>query len=113
MIPASQKITIYKGVDFYFQLTWKDSTETAIPITGWTVQCDVRKSPTGDVEFSLNPEITDGAAGEVTMELTKTETDALTAGRYRYDLVFTTSAGERVGPLISGPVVVTELNSQL
>jgi hypothetical protein len=113
MTPGTQKITIYKGVDFYFRLNWKDANEDAIPITGWSVQCDVRTSPTAEIAFSLNPEITDGAAGEVTMELSKTETDALTAGKYEYDLVFTTEAGERVGPLIKGPLFVKELNSQL
>ena len=113
MEPAKPTITIYKGVDFFYKVIWKDANETEIPITNWTVQCDVRKSPSTAIAFSLNPVITDGAGGEVTMSLTKTETDALTCGSYRYDLVFTTEAGERVGPLIAGRLFVKELNSQL
>lgn len=115
MIPGNYDITIFKGISFYNQIVWTDNATTpvAINITGWTPQCDVRRSPSRDVVFSITCAIPTGTDGATNLTMTKTQTDALTAGTYKYDLVFTNTSSERVGPLISGKVTVVELNSQL
>jgi hypothetical protein len=112
MIAGKLDLEIKKGCTFYKVLTWEDSAGTPIDITGWTPQCDARKSLSGDVEFDLGVTVTDGAAGEFTMEISDEDTAELTAGSYRYDLIFDKPDGTRSEPVIEGRVVVKQVNSQ-
>ena len=113
MNPGPLDITIWKGIDFSRELIWEAPLGTAVPITGWTAYCDVRRSPSKAVAFSLTCTIPTGTDGRTVLTLTAAQTDALTAGDYRYDLVFLNDSSERVGPLIAGTITVVELNTQL
>ena len=113
MTPGAYNITIYRGIDFNREIIWTGASGVAVPITGWTAQCDVRVSPNQEVAFSFTTDIPTGTDGKTTLALTKAQTDVLNVGTYYYDLVFTNDSSQRVGPLISGTVTVVELNSQI
>lgn len=113
MNPGAYNFTIYKGITFARSFVWKDSASVAVPITGWTAYLDARRSPSKAVAFSLTCTIPTGTDGKTVVAYTAAQTDALTAGDYKYDLVFLNDSGERVGPLVAGTITVEELNTQL
>jgi hypothetical protein len=79
-----------------------DSTNVAVDITGYTVYAEVRRTVSGDLVLDLEPEITDAAAGEITIELTAAETDDLVPGNYGWDLVLMDTDDKRTGPYVQG-----------
>ena len=113
MNPGPYNFIIWKGIDFSREITWEAPAGTAVPITGWTAYCDARRSPAKAVAFSFTCAIPTGTDGKTVLTLTAAQTDALTAGDYKYDLVFLNDSGERVGPLVAGTITVEELNTQL
>jgi hypothetical protein len=112
MIAGLLDLTINKGSTFYRAFTWKDDAGTPINITGWTIQCDVRKSTSGAFVFSLGGSITDGAAGAFQFLLSDETTNTLQNGLYRYDVIFDKDDGTRTDPVISGNVTVSGVYSQ-
>lgn len=112
MIAGQLDLTINKGSTFYRALTWKDDAGTPINMTGWTIQCDVRKSTSGAYVFSLGGSITDAAAGEFQFLLSDETTDTLQTGNYKYDVIFDKGDGTRTDPVISGNVTVAGVYSQ-
>ncbi len=113
MTPGTLDLTIYKGITFGRTLTCLDADGVAVDLTGYTAQADVRQKPTSPhVSFDLNAAIAvDPTTGVITLSLTDTETDALTAGFYGWDLVLI-NGGDRLGPFIIGGVNVQAVNSQ-
>jgi hypothetical protein len=114
MTPGTLDLTIYKGVRFTRTLTCLDADGVAVDLTGYTAQADVRQKPTSPhVSFNLNPDIPTGTDGVITFEKIETDTDALTAGLYGWDLVLINGDDERLGPFIIGPVYVKDINSKI
>ena len=107
-----------KGATFRRVITWSDSTETAINLSGYSARMQVRESfgasttvaslTTGSGEIALGP-----TNGQITIELSPAETAALPvtadfgdawAGVYDLELV---SAGGEVTRLLEGAFYVT------
>ena len=84
-------LQITRGATFRLVMTAKDSEGTVVPLTGYSVAMQVRRSAGGTLIVDLAPEITDAGAGEVTVELTATETAAIGyTGTFHGDVQFTT-----------------------
>ncbi|MFA7302071.1 MAG: hypothetical protein WC069_07200, partial [Candidatus Shapirobacteria bacterium] len=97
MTPAALNLTIIKGITFGpVLITCKDSGGAAVNLTGWSVTADARQSPSKAVAFSLAPQITDAAAGQITVGFSDEQTNALPAGTFRWDLVLERPTGERL-----------------
>ena len=99
-----------QGATFSFSLTWKDSGGSAVNLTGYTARMKIKK----DVEdtsavLTLTTEnggITlGGALGTIALLATATQTGALDAGNYVYDLEMVLSS--TVTRLIEGNFQVT------
>lgn len=62
------------------------------------------------LSFSLNPSILDAASGKLTIELSDTETAALTEGRYVFSIFIVSSLGIKIriarGKLIVSPSAI-------
>lgn len=116
MTPATLNLTIYRGITFGpIVITCKDSDGVVVDLTGYSVFADARKDPLNvntPIAFSLDPEITDADAGEITMTFTDEQAETKPLGKFGWDLVLQNPAGERLGPFIVGKVTVKLLNTQ-
>ncbi len=114
MQPASLAFTIYKGVTFGpVLITCTDSEGAPVDLTGWTAYATARLlAPGWPGEIDLAPSITNAAAGQITLGMTDDQTQALTTGKFGYDLVLQNPDGERLGPFLAGTISVFTLNTR-
>ena len=108
LTPASLYLTLYRGTDFSVIITCQDSAAAAVDLTGCTFVGHVRSIPSGSLIKSLAPAVTDASAGEITITLTDTETLAIAAGDYVWDLFMQDATGIRSGPYVAGRLTVRE-----
>jgi hypothetical protein len=104
-------LEIKQGATFSLTATWKDSTGTAINLTGYTARMQVRSaydSSTTIISLTSSSGITlGGSAGTIAITVSATTTAALTApwsGVWDLELV---SGGGVVTRLLEGIVSVT------
>jgi hypothetical protein len=110
MTPGSLDFLMPKGSTFSRTLTWKVSG-SAVNLTNYTARMQARTSHiSGTAVLTLtteNGKITlGGAAGTITINLTATETAAITQQSLAYDLELV-SAGGVVTRLVEGQIVLT------
>ena len=99
--------TITRGITFGpLKIVVKDAAQSVIDITGWSVFAMAAHK---DGVVDLQPAVTSGVDGEVTIELTDEETLAFPEGAMRWDLVFQTPDGKRIGPYIKGVITVRSI----
>lgn len=97
MTPGRYNIQVYQGSTWTISPQWKIDN-LYVDVTGYTAKMDVRYSASSTstiIELSsTNGRITVGTTnGKFTLALTATETAALTAGSYVYDLEITAPDG--------------------
>jgi len=105
-IAGLYNITCQQGATFQRQLTWTDSARDAYNLTGYTARMQVRSNVTSNTIIATLSTTAGntgtialgGTAGTVDLLISATNTAALTAGQYVYDL-----------ELVSGGGVVTRL----
>ena len=87
------------------------ATDNPVDLTGFDVEATVRRTenPESELYIDLNPSITTPATGEITIPaITSATTAALGfTGNFKWDLVLT-QGGQRFGPYIKGPFVVSD-----
>lgn len=102
-------LTVRTGDDESVTITFSDKTTgDPVNITGRTYRAQIRRTPTDDVILaSWTCNITNGAAGVLTLTMADTVTATLTAGNAVWDLEETTAGG-----LVSTPLggIVTILS---
>lgn len=97
--PAGKyQIVADQGATFSRVLTWKDSTNTAINLTGYTARMHIRQEyESTSIVLTLTTEngriSLGGAAGTVTLTIDATTMAAVTAKTYVYDLELVSGAG--------------------
>jgi len=108
MTAANNNFIIDQGADWYTTVVYKDSSGTAINLTGYTAALQIRDtyadsttalsltSPSGGIVIT-------GATGTIAIHATATQTAAIAAGNYVYDLEIT-SAGGIITRLIQGKI---------
>lgn len=85
-------IFIDQGATFSTTLTINDSTGSALDLSGYTAIAQVRKSPSSSTSVGFTTAFaSDRTTGQITISLTDTQTTALEAGRYNYDVLITSS----------------------
>ena len=107
MSAGSYDIYVEQGSVFNRVLTWKDSTDTLINLTGYTARMWVRKtytSATNVIELNTNNgRITlGGTAGTVTLYISANDTDDIPASRYVYDLKLIPSNSSNAVRMLQG-----------
>lgn len=111
MPAATYELTIEQGTDFNLFFTWKDSDLVAIDITNYTAAMQVRlkKNSTGTILSLISPtNITlGGVAGTVSVDLSATETGALSFKDAVYDLELT-DASSKVTRILEGTVILSK-----
>ena len=97
MAVFSTNLVIYKYTDFEQTFMLEDSsTNSAKNLTGFTAIAQIRKSPSSSTSVSFSVAFdADRTTGQLTISLTSTQTAALEAGRYNYDVLITASGGDK------------------
>ena len=90
--PGRYNISLQRRADYSVTLQFKDSTNTAINLTGWTVEAQAwnQGRTTKYADFTVT--YTDRAAGTVAIALTDEQTALLPNEAY-YDVLLTNSSG--------------------
>ena len=83
-------IFIDQGATFTTTLTLNDSTGSALDLTNFTAIAQIRKSPSSSTSTAFTVAfVSPRSTGQITISLTDTQTAALEAGRYNYDVLIT------------------------
>ena len=86
-------IFIDQGATFSTTLTINDSTGSALDLSNYTAIAQIRKSPSSSTSVSFTTAfVCPRTTGQITISLTDTQTSALEAGRYNYDVLITSGS---------------------
>ncbi len=97
---------IDQGTDYTITVDVTDSAGDILDLTGYTATAQIRKTYTSSSLSATFTTSISAAAGQVTISLTDTQTSALEAGRYVYDLNIESAGGVKTR-VIEGQAVVT------
>ena len=110
--PATLNLTMYQGASFDYNLVWNTTEGTVtspVDLTNWSARMQMRVSYNStDTALSLTSGtgITlGGTAGSILLEATATQTAAIEAGPYVYDLELVSPASV-VTRLVEGTMIV-------
>ena len=98
-------ISIPQGSDFEETFQSTESNGSASNLTGFTGEAKMKKHPGATSSTSFTVSIT-GGTGEVAIAMTSGVTEALSPGRYLYDVRLTSSTGAK-SRLVEGMALVT------
>ena len=88
-------IFIDQGADFTTTVTVTDSNGDAVSLAGYSAAAQIRKSYSSSTSTAFTTSISNASGGEITITLSDTQTAALEAGRYLYDVLITASGGDK------------------
>ena len=91
--PATYNFTLQRRSDHKIKLVFKDSTNTAINLTGYTVAAQVWDEPRSNKYADFTVAYTDRVAGTVDISLTDTQTGTFTPEVLKYDVALTDTLG--------------------
>ena len=87
---------IDQSADFTTTVTINDSAGSALDLTGYTALAMIRKTYQSTTATTFTSTfVSPRTSGQITISLTDTQTAALEAGRYVYDMVITDSSGNK------------------
>jgi hypothetical protein len=90
--PGIYNISLQRRADYYVTLQFKDSSGTAIDLTGWTVAAQAWNKNRTSKYADFAVAYTDRVAGTVAISLTDTQTEAFPDEAY-YDVLLTNPSG--------------------
>ena len=97
---------IDQGSTFTSTATVEDDNDNFVNITNYVNRGQVRKSYASATATNFTTTITDATNGKFTIALSRTQTGALKAGRYVYDVEVISPAGA-VTRVVEGQITVT------
>lgn len=98
MNPVTQNLTIYQGATWSQKVIWRTgATRTLVNLAGYSARMQIRPSAasgttTADLTTANGKITLGGVTGEISLALTATETGAIAAGEYAYDLELVSGA---------------------
>ena len=98
-------IFIDQGATFTTTVTVTDSNGDAVNLSGYSVAAQIRKTFLSSSATAFTASISNASSGEITILLTDTQTTALEAGRFVYDVLITASGGTKTR-VVEGQVTV-------
>ncbi len=110
VIPGKKNFTVQRRADFPLRLTFKDSTGSAINLTGYTVAAQVWDDPRTIKYADWVITYTDRANGIIDMNLTDTSTATFSPSFLKYDVLLTDGSGNKEYYL-EGTLFVSEGNT--
>ena len=98
-------IFIDQGATFTTTVTVTDSNGDAVNLSGYSVAAQIRKTFLSSSATAFTATISNASSGEIIISLTDTQTTALEAGRFVYDVLITASGGTKTR-VVEGQVTV-------
>lgn len=97
-------IVIDQGTDYEVTINIKDANTTAISLSGFVGQAQIRKYYTSSKKYDFNV-IISANTGEVTMAMSSANTANIAAGRYVYDCVLISNTNV-ISRIVEGIVTI-------
>ena len=88
-------LTVDQGATFTAQIDVDDDSGNSQNLTGYTVAGQIRKTYDSTTYTAFTASVSNATGGTISISLTSTQTNALKAGRYVYDLVIVASGGDK------------------
>lgn len=108
MASAVSNLLIYQGADFITDFSIENDNGTMFDLTGYTVACLIKKHYTSSTSTTVTAAVLNPAtAGQIQLSLGNSVTAALKSGRYVYDVVITSTTGQKTR-VLEGTVSVLE-----
>jgi len=95
VIPGKKNFTVQRRADFPLRLTFKDSTGSAINLTGFTVSAQVYDDSRTTKYADFTVAYTNRTGGIVDISLSDTDTANFTPEILRYDVLLTDGSGNK------------------
>jgi len=95
IIPGKKNFTVDRRADFPIKLTFKDSTGSAINLTGYTVAAQVYDESRSTKYADWTVAYTDRTNGIIDISLTDTQTATFTPKILFYDVLLTEPGGSK------------------
>ena len=95
IIPGKKNFTVDRRADFPIKLTFKDSTGSAINLTGYTVAAQVYDESRSTKYADWTVAYTDRANGIIDISLSDTQTATFTPSILFYDVLLTEPSGDK------------------
>jgi len=95
IIPGKKNFTVDRRADFPIRLTFKDSTGSAINLSGYTVAAQVYNEDRSTKFADWTVAYTDRTNGIVDISLTDTQTATFTPNILFYDVLLTEPSGSK------------------
>ena len=100
-------LSIDQGSDFSADIVVEDATGTVGNLSGYTVAGQIRKTYSSSTKVDFTCTVTEATAGKISIALSNTQTNAMKAGRYVYDVEITKTSNSFKTRVIEGQVTVT------
>ena len=104
---------IDQGSTYSNIITVASSTGSALDLTNYTVASQIRKSYGSSTAYNFTASVYNAVDGKVRLQLTSTESSAIPAGRYLYDIEITNTNTSAKTRILEGIVVVTPEITQI
>ena len=95
IIPGKKNFTVDRRADYPIRLTFKDSTGSAINLTGYTVAAQVYDESRSTKYADWSVAYTNRSGGTVDISLTDTQTATFTPSILFYDVLLTEPSGDK------------------
>jgi hypothetical protein len=112
-VAAIANLYIDSGSTYSNIITVASSAGSALNLTGYTVASQIRKSYGSSTSYTFTASVYDAATGKVRLQLTSTQTSAIPAGRYLYDIEITNTSTTAKTRILEGIVTVTPEITQI
>ena len=100
------------GANYSNIITVAATNGQALNLTGYTVASQMRKSYTSSTAYNFTASVYDAAAGKVRLQLDSTQSSAIPAGRWLYDVEITSPTGFKTR-VVEGIVTVSQQITQI
>lgn len=103
-LPENYDLVLYKGDTFTMNLSFTDSNNVVLDLTGYVAKCQIRSTFSAVTSYDAACTV-DGPSGTVTVKFDAATTETISAGSYVWDFQLT-SAGGDVRTYLAGDVTV-------
>ena len=109
--PGTYNMTVQRRADHSIQLVFKDSSNAAISLIGYTVAAQVWDQPRSNKYADFAVTYTNRSTGTIDIALTDTQTATFTPEVLKYDVALTNPAGLKEYYL-EGTIFVSEVYTE-
>jgi hypothetical protein len=111
--PAYYPLKIRREITFGpLTVTCQDVNAVPVDLTGFLVFALARPELESTTNIDLGPVITDPVNGVITIAFTDEQTAAFALGEYVYDIVLEDGSGNRLNPILAGPLSIIDVVSR-